>query len=181
MTRSCGGVAGGLTRVAYLDMTDSSEVCYDTLRERTVSGIRACTPLEDTATCSSVQHQSPISYSKVCGLIHANYGKSLDGFNGGGIDDIYVEGVSLTHGSPTRNHIWSFAGKRCGSSSCGTAPAFVGSDYFCDGANYGSYNVRMWDGVCDHSGCYDCDTDPWFIKSLPQSTSDDIEMRSDVG
>ena len=182
MTRSCGGAAGGLTRVAYLDMTDSNQDCYDTLLERNVpAGARTCAPLEDTGTCSSVQFPSPISYSKVCGLVHAYYGQSLDGFNGGGIDDIYVEGVSLTHGiSPNRNHIWSFVGKRCGGSGCGTVPTYVGTDYFCDGGPYNSFNRLMWDGVCE-SPCKDCDGDPWFTKPLTQSTSDDIEMRSDVG
>ena len=66
-------------------------------------------------------------------------------------DDInghYVDGVSITHGSP-RQHIWTLMGglfdvhtdKRyncpctTGSDQSSTVPSFIGNDYFCESGN----------------------------------------------
>ena len=51
-------------------------------------------------------------YSKVCGKAIAYQYDRPDGFGPArftpGIDETYVDGISLTYGSP-RKHIWSFA------------------------------------------------------------------------
>ena len=59
-------------------------------------------------------------------------------------------------------------------------PPFVGEDYFCDAGNEefmtgetGLQTDPLWDGT----DCLCCDNPPWFYKLLPQSTTDDIEMR----
>jgi len=114
------------------------------------------------------------------------------------IDGHYVDGVSLTHGSPgTRQHIWTFAARhteRTHHASCpcagGTAaPSYVGNDYFCESGNslgraaavlYAS--DPLWDGEgCASPPCCDLTsppgvTAPWFCKQLPQATTDDIEV-----
>ena len=83
------------------------------------------------------------------------------------MNSTYVDGVSLTHGVG-QQHIWSFAAARSSCSECGgrLRPSSVGDDYFCGVAN------PMW---C--TGSDGCCTTPYFLKTLPQPTTDDIEMR----
>lgn len=120
------------------------------------------------------------------------------------IESPYVEGISLTHG-PTgaRQHIWTFAAGYSDSDTrwpnhlcpCSTAsttenvmvPPFVGNDYFCEcglNAPWGAYifyaDDPLWDGEnCGTYGtvCCELNNPPWFIKTLPSSTSDNIELR----
>jgi dynein heavy chain len=140
-----------------------------------------------------------LSYSEVCGKIIAYQVGSPDAFDRAfslrRIDDNYVDGISLTHGSP-RQHIWTFAagnsirnsGNSCPCISGGTPPpSFVGEDYFCETANKNVtspintqlYLEPLWDGAgCGtQNACCSFNTPPWFYKQLPQPTTDDIEMR----
>ena len=123
------------------------------------------------------------------------------------IEGYYVDGVSLTHGSPgSRQHIWTFAAgivknnpsgyprHSCPCADRATAlslvPSFVGNDYFCESGNPNSNftntlyaNDPLWDGQgCGSSSCCELSyppgvTPPWFCKQLPQATTDDIEVR----
>ena len=204
MTLSCGGVTGGWMRVAELDMTNSSHQCPSGLRQRTDSGQRTCVNYLNSAGCSSVTFPMISEYSKVCGKIIAYQVGSTDSFyNGMGlsIDTFYVDGVSLTHGNP-RQHIWTFASGldeaatwphlNCLCTHTPTAneatpsPTFVGTDYFCDTGITGHYqdglfygDDPLWDGAgCGpQNTCCSFNNPLWFYKQLPQSTSDDIEMR----
>ena len=64
-------------------------------------------------------------------------------------------------------------------------PPYVGSDYFCDTASESHYQLRFYpnDPLWDGQGygrlntCCSFNNPPWFIKELPSSTSEDIEMR----
>ena len=65
-------------------------------------------------------------------------------------------------------------------------PSFVGNDYFCDtGVDTGLSREAfysddpLWDGAgCGpQSTCCSFNSPPWFYKQLPQTTTDDIEMR----
>jgi hypothetical protein len=144
MTRLCGGVTGGWMRVAELDMTNSSHQCPSGLRQRTDSNIRTCVRIEESRGCSSDYTNSyGIGYTKVRGRIIGYQFSQPEAFNTGSssIDAHYVDGVSLTHGSP-RQHIWTFAAAydevsgQCPCSNTGLSPPlpprFVGHDYFCD-------------------------------------------------
>ncbi len=95
-----------------------------------------------------------IAYSRVCGKVKAYQYYSPNAFGpyyhnrALTIDDIYVDGVSLTHGQNPRKHIWTFANAidevRSNEWVCpctktdtpytGVVPPFVGNDYFCDTA-----------------------------------------------
>jgi hypothetical protein len=120
----------------------------------------------------------------VCGKVVAYQADTVDGFStysparGSGVDSNYVDGVSLTHGSAPRNHIWTFATGPCPGSP---PPTFVGSDYFIDVSNrINSLNLHnpVWDGVgCGTNTCCRQNNPPWFHKQLPRTTTDDIEMR----
>ena len=211
MTWSCGGVTGGWMRVAELDMTNDSHQCPSGLMERNDSSIRTCVPNSVSANCSSVSLPISNEYSKVCGKIiayqvgspntFADYTGSFVRVNAS-IDTYYVDGVSLTHGSP-RCHIWtfaagldeypgSFAHSNCPctdtnqSSSATPPPEYVGDDYFCDTGSEGRFlngnfysDDPLWDGAgCGPlNACCSFNNPPWFYKELPQSTTDDIEMR----
>ena len=103
------------------------------------------------------------------------------------IDDAYLDGVSVTRGTP-RQHIWSFgaghnrfgAGPfRCPCDNPNDRefpplpPSFVGDNYFCDG----EYNGALWDGMDCTTSCCTFNSPPWFSVTLPTPTSDDIEVR----
>ena len=152
-TRSCGGVTGGWRRVAELDMTNSSQQCPSPLRQRN-DNIRTCGTDPDRDCSSLTFPTDSLRYSKVCGKVRAYQVGSPDSFadfsDGGShrsnddIDTNYLDGVSLTHGSP-RQHIWSFAAalrevgtipsqncfciNRDQASLATRPPAFVGNDY----------------------------------------------------
>ena len=203
MTRSCGGVTGGWVRVGYLDMTNSSHQCPSGFTEHSDSNIRTCRRRGTSAGCGSVMMDSLYQFSRVCGRVRAYQISTTDAFQGRSspsIDSAYVDGVSLTRGSP-RQHIWTLAAgiqKDNGdqhASLCpcngGTTspPAFVGDDNFCDSGN--PLNVRtppnptvysddpLWDGDgCGPTNtCCSFNTPPWFHKQLSDLTTDDIEMR----
>ena len=64
-------------------------------------------------------------------------------------------------------------------------PPYVRSDYFCDTASETIIQWRfypndpLWDGQgCSRlNTCCSFNNPPWFMKELPSSTSEDIEMR----
>ena len=188
-------------RVGYLDMTDSSHQCPSGFREH--SNIRTCRRTDTSAGCGSVMMDVPYQYSRVCGRVRAYQVGTTNAFFGRSspsIDSYYVDGVSLTHGSP-RQHIWTLVAalqkdnRDYHASLCpcngGTTspPAFVGDDYFCDSGN--PLHVRtplnptvysddpLWDGDgCEPTNtCCSFNNPPWFHKQLSDLTTDDIEMR----
>ena len=184
MTRSCGNVTGGWMRVAHLNMTDRKHRCPSTLRQRTDFNVRTCAAFNHTATCSSVFYPPyGIKYCKVCGSIRGYHENTMDGFvvaHPDNIDSNYVDGVSLTHGTDPRHHIWTFAVDHL-SGYCGHwhAPAFVNRDYFCDiGFNGANIDLMypLWQSCTRESYCISSHL-PWFYKQLPHPTTDDIEMR----
>ena len=129
----------------------------------------------------------------VCGEVGAYQFGTPDAFRpSSSIDDPYVDGVSITHGSP-RQHIWTLAatatetlnatGCPC-SGGTDSRPSFVGNDYFCDSAtttNSGAVfyeHDRLWDASgCSTSTCCSFNNPPHFYKQLPQLTDDNIELR----
>ena len=110
------------------------------------------------------------------------------------MDDTYVDGISVTYGQQTRNHIWTLAavGRRIDKHSCPcinstfTTSPFVNNDYFCEQGTpvYYQYGVfiadnPLWDdhGCTGSSTCCEFNNPPWFYKQLPEPTTEDIEIR----
>jgi len=67
---------------------------------------------------------------------------------------------------------------------CGSAPPFVGNDYFCDSGSQSNHwnhilyaSDPLWDGQGGELNFPPGVTAPWFCKQLPQTTTDDIEIR----
>ena len=197
-------------RVANLDFEDTSSSCPAGFRERNDSGILTCGINSTSAGCPSVMFDTfGIPYTNVCGKVLAYQFGSTDAFGGFGlgsnsitIDTSYVDGVSLTHGTNPRRHIWTFAAAfdEYGSQGDGryvcecshsarngrSSPAFVGQDYFCDTGLQRSDGLvsffspsLLWDGAgCGpNSTCCSFNSPPWFYKELPVTISDPVEMR----
>ena len=188
-------------RVAHLNMSNPSQQCPSAWREYN-SQFRACGRPNSTVA-SRPSQIFPIShqYSKVCGRVIGIQVASPDTFHHGrnsGINEGYIDGVSITHGSP-RHHIWSYVGSvsehptnpslacPCNSSSGDQPQSFVGSNYYCESGNPAQAwqgrvfpNDKLWDGEqCSHEGtcCTGTNTPPWFSVNLGNPTSDDIEVR----
>ena len=111
-------------------------------------------------------------HSRVCGKIIGYQDSTQDAFYSFGvsrrptIDGLCVDGVSLTHDSSPRKHIWTFAagsdeigsdsrGCPCHGSDhtyTGVIPSFIGQDYFCDSGSGGIVSSifysedPLWDG-----------------------------------
>ena len=143
------GSGGGWTRLAYLDMSDATQNCPSGFRLYRPGGVRACgRPVTNSGSCVSVQFPSNgISYSQICGRVFGHSYRIPDavntdfGSNHNNINSYYVDGVSITRGSP-RQHVWTlmagfdnfFSGGRfncpCVNGSIQVPQAFVGDHYF---------------------------------------------------
>ena len=206
MTRSCGGVTGGWTKVAYFDNSlASGHSCPGNTITRAPVGVGHQYCDIGFIGCGSATFDTlGLPYNRVCGRVFGYQAGLLNAFKRGPseqvIDSNYVDGVSLTYGRNPRKHIWTFAAaqneygpsdsicecshhSRPGSSP----PGFVGTDYFCDSAihfptaviNIPRGSFPLWDGTgCGpNSTCCAFNNPPWFHRQLPESTTDDIEMR----
>ena len=93
-------------QVANIDMTDSSHTCPQGLRILNTP-LRMCGRNTTSAGCSSATFDSHgIPYTRVCGKITGYQNGSTDAFNNNRaltIDDTYIDGVSLSHGSNLAN------------------------------------------------------------------------------
>ena len=201
------GSGGGWTRLAYLDMTDATENCPSGFRPCQSGGVRACGRTKSSVgSCVSVQFPSNgISYSQVCGRVVGYQGGSTDAnpHVENGLDSYYVDGVSITRGSP-RQHVWTLmAGLHeaaihnhghfnCPCSQNGSQQpvlSFIGNDYFCesgnpDGANTWKSTLYASDPLWDGKGCGSLEGNccnatglPWFNKVLNTTTTDYLELR----
>ena len=192
----CGGV--GWTRVVKVDYTDPSVDCPgDSQKDIYESG--GCSR-DQSQTITSITY--PVNgqlYNEVCGKVSAfstDFPAAFFSSAGGGtIDDVYVEGVSLTHGSSPRIHIWTFAAadredpmadasfliSQCPCNGGTQAPDFVQGDYFCEASQgIGDLNGDdvLWDGEdCTTELCCTLNTPPYFYSSLDTPTTDDIDAR----
>ena len=203
---------GSWTRVAYLNMSDPSQQCPPNWMEfNTDEAGRTCgRPSSNGGSCLSAQYSSnSLEYNHVCGRIVGYQSDSPDAFGFRNnlpqmLDSFYVDGVSVTHGTP-RQHIWTFAvglfealptPESCSDCLCfcgnpnttsgAPPPSFVGVNYFCESGNptqaiFGGVHADdpLWDGInCPTNNCCDFNMPPWFNVQLPPTpTMDDIEVR----
>ena len=195
-SKVCNGVPGPWTKVASVDMSKQSQ-CPPGLDKIVASGLTLCTTNQYGLGCSPTTFSvNGVTYSKVCGKITGYRYRTVDAFfrylSGQTTPGTnYVDGISVTHGNP-RKHIWTFAAGNkfqahipkffcpCASpGSTGTTPppSFVGNDYFCDTAS--SDTDPLWNGAgCTGSEtCCTLHNPPWFVKTLDQSTTDNIDVR----
>ena len=196
------GSGGGWTRLAYLDMSDATQNCPSGFRLYQSGGVRACgRPVTSSGSCVSVQFPSNgISYSQICGRVTGyQYGNTDSLHSLSDLNSCYVDGVSITRGSPCQ-HVWTLiAGNSESSTSSNACPcntgstvsvqSFIGNNYFCESGNPKSghsYNILytsdpLWDGQgCGslESSCCNVPGIPWFHRDYGSTTTTDyIELR----
>ena len=85
----------------------------------------------------------------MCGKVIGYQVGSPDGTVGSDINGLYIDGISLTHGT-TRKPIWSFIFENhhasrcpCGTSGSTSASSFVGTDYYCESGNPDNDNFNF--------------------------------------
>ena len=153
----CGSTTGGWTRVAHIDMTRPEGTCPSPLV--TIASPRSCSPTSE-AGCSSVYFSTfGVPYTEVCGRAigyQCSTTDALGAANHSGIDDPYVDGVSITYGSSPRQHLWTYAVgnaeagiaslANCPCANLGGAqpPSYVGDHYYCEAASVGSPEDRWY-------------------------------------
>ena len=131
MTMSCGGTTGGLTRLAYLNLSTISQYCTGDVD----FSCEGCFKQSPMPGCSGIVFNTPnlnLSYSHVCGIVEGRFFAIPDGFarrqSSTSINDSYVDGISLTYGDTAhRTHIWTVSA--CGGSCPASVPRFVGNNY----------------------------------------------------
>ena len=122
---ACGCGGPGWRRAAYLNMSYPTQTCPPAW-ELITTPRRSCARPSSAGdqTCYSAMFPTQgIQYSQVCGrIIGYQFGHPQAFFESGGrtIDEQYVDGVSLTYGSP-RQHIWTFAGALDETDACNDA------------------------------------------------------------
>ena len=169
-------------QVAKLDMANSSYQCPPGTRlsndllgyNKTLCGINS----DGTGCSSTIFSVHGIEYRQVCGKIIAYQDASPDAFGmynqvirDNSIDGNYIDGISLTHGSNPREHIWTFAAAldergtvpafNCPctntnlNASASRPPSFVRNDYFCEIASENRWNFKFYpnDPLWDGAGC----------------------------
>uniref|UniRef100_A0A1X7SZ22 Fibrinogen C-terminal domain-containing protein n=1 Tax=Amphimedon queenslandica TaxID=400682 RepID=A0A1X7SZ22_AMPQE len=201
MEELCGS-GGGWTRLAYLDMTDATQNCPSGFRLYQSGGVRACGRATSSGgSCTSVQFPSNgISYSQVCGRVTGYQYAAPDSIHHyrNDINSYYIDGVSITRGSP-RQHVWtliaafsdtltSSQGCPCSTGSTVSVPSLIGDNYFCESGNTGRSAALilftsdpLWDGqgcVSIASPCCNVPGIPWFHRDYGNTTTTDyIELR----
>ena len=178
----------GWLRVGYIS---SSQGCPTGLEQITGGRRKLCRRTVPHGCSSITLFTHGLSYNKVCGRVYGYQRGRTGGFVRSNcpnctIDQPYLEGVSLTIGSP-RQHIWSLAAAHL-AALCPCSdnpldydlPSFIGQDYFCDVEGSGTFisSDRLWDGrgcPLDAEQC--CDKGSWFCKDFSKITTDNIEFR----
>ena len=135
MELECGGHKGGWMRIADLD-TSRGDDCPTgwtkiTTNDAGQPSIDVCRTPSDNGGCyPTIFTVNGTSYHKICGKARGYQRHTTDAFGGVGttpgntksINEAYVDGLSVTLGSP-RKHVWTYAvGYGDGFSSLGNCP-----------------------------------------------------------
>uniref|UniRef100_A0A1X7SR68 Uncharacterized protein n=1 Tax=Amphimedon queenslandica TaxID=400682 RepID=A0A1X7SR68_AMPQE len=187
-------------------MTLATVNCPSGLRYYQSGGVRVCgRAISSVGSCTSVQFSSNgISYSQVCGRVTGyQYGspdavQNYYGSNHNNLNADYVDGFSITRGSP-RQHVWTLVGGvgetnsdpnnncPCATGSLQQVQSFIGDHYFCESGITAMWTGQLytsdplWDGQnCGsaESPCCNVPGIPWFHRDYGNTTTNDyIELR----
>ena len=81
------------------------------------------------------------------------------------------------------NYVTNSRSCPCKQNSVAVVPPFVGNDYYCESARLlccgFPYDDVLWDGQCSQNEALCCahPNMPWFIKTLNETTTENIELR----
>ena len=200
---NCGG-QGGWMRVAHVNMSQSGASCPQGLTQKNMSGLTFCG--QDGNGCQGTLFSAlGLSYSRVCGQLRGYQFGAPSAFGYYNADpsrklnDSYVDGASITYDTAVPKHIWTYVTASslhscpacscpCNNDSTAQVPPYVGSDYYCETGNnadslvgnFFSLNDPLWDGqqcVGVEAPCCTRPNMPWFIKTLGETTTEDIQLR----
>ena len=177
----CCNASKGWTRIAYLNMNDSTHSCpagWRTIPASEEHPIPTCGRRTDFRCDSAFFPSNGIRYRNVCGRVLAYQSGNPDAFQSSrpelqrapSIERVYVDGVSVTYGQQPRQHIWTFAAairdshrndfRLCPCTNNQTAvdvsvPSFVGQDYFCETGFSNNDTNRFYETnpLWDGQGC----------------------------
>ena len=201
MTHTYCGSKKGWMRVAELDMTIAGSKCPPGLDEVIYGGKRLCG--NRAGACKSTFFNTfSYPHTQVCAFVAGYQYKTPDAFPHGksvSIDSTYLDGISITHGSKPRKHIWSLpAGYASGGNQQGSAcpcnqgnidtvPTFVKNNYYCESGNNSPDviweffpNDVLWDGkdcTLNEPPCCQAPTMPYFKADVDGVSTDPIELR----
>lgn len=198
MGRLC-GIDGGWRRLVRLDMTTETAKCPPALKLVTVGSTKLCTRPNSGGGCTSVNIcPQGVNYTYVCGHATGYQFGSTDGahayhYRSKSINGPYIDGVSLTRGSP-RQHIFTYISALsetqradCPCSPRGPQPpSFVGSNYYCESGFKTSWPTRfaVEDPLWDRKQCNNLDANcctntrmPWFYRDMGTARADKLEVR----
>ena len=203
MELECGGHKGGWMRIADLD-TSRGDDCPSGWTNITTP-VAACIAPSSNAGCYSTNFSTlSIPYGKVCGMAVGYQKGSTDGFSAlyvssRSVNGPYVDGVSITYGTP-RKPIWTYAvglsdkndpenrvNCPCSEFSGQLPPSFIHDNYYCESGNLQMKNINnnyyiddpLWDGKgCSiNNSCCSEPSQPWFYRQMPLMVNEDVETR----
>ena len=184
---------GDWVKIGSLNPLDS---CPSGFMSENIGGAQVC--WKEEAGCTSFSFEAGQDYRAVCGVATAYAYGSPDAFGYNHtpdetIDEAYVDGISITYGSP-RQHLFTYAATMtldaCPCKGGKPGPVFVNNNTYCGdqalapGENWERKwytNTVLWHAASDCSDdditCRD-DYRPWFSVQTASSTSDAVEIRS---
>ena len=198
----CGCKGPSWTKLVDLDMSNTTQTCpTSSWRLVSTSSVRACGRTAAGCQSATFSTQGKL-YTRVCGQVNGIQFGNPDGFHASilGIEGRYMDGVSITSGSP-RQHICTFTGYV--GSHFPLTHSGVHAQTLIDKelllyrhllettisvtleilkTNHRPIyrtNNPLWngEGCSSISTCCKFNNPPWFCASLPDSTTDDLEVR----
>ena len=190
---------GSWMRVAHVNMSQDGATCPRGLTQKNMSGLT-----QNAAGCEGTLFSAlGLSYSRVCGQLRGYQFATPDGFlsyinnNNLQLNQGYVDGVSITYDTASPKHIWTYAVGYgltqeintcpCNTGGIAVVPPYVGNDYYCETGNNAASSILeflpgdpLWDGqqcVGVEAPCCTHPNMPWFIKTLGETTTEDIQLR----
>ena len=203
---TCAGVRGEWKRIGHFNITVGDRCPSGWIKDTQV-GISFCRPPGSDSTAgyscySTYFSTNGTNYSRVCGRARGYQKGEVWGFwgstttQGNSIEGSYVDGLSITHGTGPRHHIWTYAvgyydGHDSWDCPCNTftsipPPSYINNNYYCESGTNAplststyAFSDPLWDGSgCSISNaCCSNEQQPWFYRNLGSSTADDIEAR----
>ena len=208
-TSTCAGRGGRWTRIGYFNIS-AGDNCPTGWKKDTQSGVGFCRPPGDDSTAGYLCYSTYLStngmaYTSVCGRARGYQKGNVWGFwgsttaQGNSIEGSYVDGLSITHGTGPRHHIWTYAvgqydhssvswGCPCSQHRAITPPSYVNDHYYCESGAFSNppsgstyfFSDPLWDGSgcsSNNNCCSINENQPCFYRNLGSSTTDDIEAR----
>jgi len=189
MDITCGFIKGGWLKIA--DVHDG-ENCPSPWKSFTIPGtiIKVCR--SDSSGANSATYSITEPFQHFCGRLIGYQKGTPDAFDavwvgGKHIDELYLDGVSITYGEQ-RKHLFSLgmgASCPCTDRNGPLPPSFVRDNYYCDEGDInpvlGTYypNNKVWDGenCFSNNSCCAQPNMPYFYRQLSMEVKEDIEVR----